>query len=236
MARATFLGRLAGVTQIIFGVLLGVVASFGFEPGFVPRGVVLLVMFALPGIVGLVGVASHRPALLVAAGLTSFVGAFIAFSGVSLIFLVPAFMFLVAAALLAVTARPAGLTGWLVGLGRLTLSAVIVVLLIGTGASALLVTDSGCWSEYRTADGVRIELGPYIADGREMGGDAMSMGCSTGFMSARGVGLAGLLGTGALALALVVARRRPSDPTDEPQVSGSGIHSPSAMPTATNSG
>lgn len=236
MSRATFLGRLAGVTQIIFGVLLGVVASFRFEPGFVPRGAVLLVLFALPGIVGLLGVAARRPALLVAAGLTSFVGAFIAFSGVTLIFLVPAAMFLVAAVLLALTGRPAGFTAWLIALGRLALSVLIVVLLVAAGASAILVTDSGCWSEYRSADGVRIELGPFIADGREMGGNAMSMGCSTGYMSARGVGLGALLGTAALALALVVARRRPSDLTEEPQVSGSGIHSPSATPTATNSG
>jgi len=231
MARAAFIGRLASVTQITFGAILGVVASLGFEPGFVPRGGVLLLLFALPGVIGLMGVAARRPALLLAAFLSSFVGAFIAFSGVTLIFLVPAAMFLVAAAALAVTALPDGSRAWLGAFGRLGLSALVVVLVLAAGASALLVTDSACWTEYATANGPRLEVGPYVTGETEMGGGAMRAGCSTGVLSIRGVGLGALLGVGALALARAVARRRETD-----QVSGSGIHSPSATPTATNSG
>jgi hypothetical protein len=37
---------------------------------------------------------------------------------------------------------------------------------------------------------------------------ALSLNCSTGVISARGVGLAGLLGAGALALSIATGRRR----------------------------
>lgn len=210
VARARFIGRLAGATQIIFGVLLGGVASFGFEPGFVPRGAVLASLFALPGVIGLIGVTARRPSLLLAGALTAFVGAFIAFSGVTLIFLVPALLFLVAAGLSASTARPGDFGAWLGGLGRLALSAVIVVLLVAAGASALLVTDSGCWSEYRTPTGVRVEVEPYSMGEMEVPLGAVMTGCSTGLLTLRGVGAGALLGTGAIGLALLVARRRDS--------------------------
>jgi hypothetical protein len=210
IARARFIGRLAGTTQIIFGVLLGGVASFSFEPGFISRGAVLASLYALPGVIGLIGVTARRPSLLLAAALTAFVGAFIAFSGVTLIFLVPALLFLLAAGLLALTARPADFGASLGGLGRLGLSAVIVVLLVGAGASVLLVTDSGCWSEYPTPAGIRIEVGPFSTGEMQVPSGAVMTECSTGLLTLRGVGAGALLGTGAIGVALVVARRRDS--------------------------
>lgn len=206
--RSQFIGRLAGLTQILFAVIIGGVASLGYEVGVIPRGVVLLVLYSLPGVVGLVGVASRRPALLVAAALISFVGSFIAFSGVTLIFIVPAAMLLVGAVQIAVHGRPDPTEGWLARFLQVGLAAAIVVLVIGAGASALLVTDSGCWTEYRTDLGVRIETGPYSTGEMEVPAGATMTGCSTGLISLRGVGLGGLLGSAALGLALVVARRR----------------------------
>jgi hypothetical protein len=229
VARATFLGRLAATTQIIFGGLLGAVASLGFEPGFVPRGAVLFGTFALPGIVGWIGIRGRRPTLLLAAALGSFVGAFLGFSGVTLIFLAPALLFLVACGLMALTWRPAGASAWLGALVGLGLAGAIVVLVVSAGASALLVTDTGCWSQYQTPTGVRVEIAPYLAGEMEVPPGAAVSGCSSGLLSVRGVGLGVLLGGGAVGLARIVARRRT-------QVSGSGIHSPSATPTATNSG
>lgn len=207
--RSAFIGRLAGITQITFATIIGVLASLQFEAGFVPRGAALLVVFALPGLVGLIGVGARRPALLVAAGMASTVGAFIAFSGVTLIFLIPALLFFAGAIRLAgapeagaARERPLG------GLVQIVLAAAIVVLLLGAGASTLLVTDSGCWTTYRTPTGVRVETGPFSTGEMVVPLGAESATCSTGLLSARGAGLGAVLGGTALALALVTARRR----------------------------
>lgn len=205
--RSQFIGRLAGLTQILFAVIIGGVASLAYEAGLVPRGLVLLVLYALPGVVGLIGVASQRPALLVAAGLISFAGSFIAFSGVTLIFLIPAAMFLFGAVQLAIQGPRKPTEGWLARFGQISLAAAIVVLVIGAGASALLITDSGCWTEYRTGSGgVRIETGPFSTGEMEIPPGATASSCSTGLMSARGTGLAALLAVASFGLAMLAAR------------------------------
>lgn len=206
--RSQFIGRLAGATQIIFAALLAGVSAFHFEPSFVPRSTVVLVVFALPGIVGLIGTRARRPALLIAAGLTSFVGAFIAFSGVTLIFLMPAALFLAGAFRLAWRGPGRRGDGWLGSLAQLGFAAAIVALLIGAGASALLITDSGCWTAFQTPIGVRIELAPWSTGEMEVSSGATVGGCATGLISARGAGLGALLGSAAVGLAGLAARRR----------------------------
>lgn len=208
--RSQFLGRLAGATQIIFAALIAGVAALSFEPGFVPRSVVLLVAFALPGVVGLVGTAARRPALLVAAGTTSAVGAFIAFSGVTLIFLVPAALFFAAAIRLQLAPPSSAGSGWIARVGQLGFAAAIAVLLFGAGAVALLSTDADCWAEYPTPTGIRIEVGPWSTGEISVPSGATSVSCSSGLISARGAGLGALLGTTALGLAFLAARRRES--------------------------
>lgn len=210
IGQVTFLSRLASLTQITFAVLLGGVASFGFEPGFMPRGVVLLILFALPGVVGLIGTKAGRPSLLIAAAATSGVGAFVAFSGVSLIFLVPTVLFAFGTVRLAQHPPPGVREGWVRGFVQAGLAVVIVVLLVGAGTSALLDTEAACWSAYRTAFGVRIERMPYSTGEMEIPGGAIATSCSTGLISARGVGLAGVLAGSALGLAAITAGRRGS--------------------------
>jgi hypothetical protein len=209
--RAQFLGRLASATQLVFAGLFGGLASLQFEPGFVPRGTLLLIVFALPAIVGFTGTTKRRPALLAAAGVTSAIGAFIAFSGVTLIFLMPALLFLVAAVRLALTTTGLALSALLPGIARLVISAAVVVLIVGTEAAGLLITDSACWSEFRGPTGVRIETAPYSTGAMEIPPGATVSGCSTGNISARGVGLAGVLALAALGMTCLVARRPPAD-------------------------
>jgi hypothetical protein len=206
--RSQFIGRLAGATQITFAVLIGAVASFGFEPGFLPRGAVLMAIFALPGVIGLIGTRAGRPALLVAAGLTSAVGSFIAFSGVTLIFLIPSVLFFLGAIRFAAGPPASSRVGVIGGLTQLLIAATIVPLLVGAGASAILLTDSGCWTEYMSSSGIRVEMQPYTNGEIGVPPGASSMGCSTGLISPRGVGLAALLGGAAIGLALVASRRR----------------------------
>lgn len=208
--RSRFAGRLAGLTQVIFAALLGGVSALasGPEPGFMPRWAVLFIVFALPGVVGLIGTQAQRPSLLVAAGVSSAVGAVVAFSGVTLIFLVPAVLFLYGAIRLSSSVQPVGGEGWAGGLAQVGLAAAVAVLLVGAGASAILNTDAACWTEYRTPTGTRIELMPYTSGGVQVPDGATSVSCGTGLISARGVGLAGLLAGSALGLAAIAARRR----------------------------
>jgi hypothetical protein len=209
--RAAFAGRLAGAVQIIFAGLIGGASALagGGSPEFPPRSLVLLVVFAMPGIIGLLGVAQRRPSLLLAAGAAATVGSVIAFSGITLIFLVPAILFFVGAFRIAshgAGAAPRSLGGALAATG---IAIALVVLMIGAGASALLVTDERCWTTYETPGGVRFEPAPYTTGEMQVPTGALSMECSTGAISARGVGLAGLLGGGALGLAMATGRRRP---------------------------
>jgi hypothetical protein len=204
----TFAGRLAAVTQLLFAAILGALASFGFEPGFLPRGAVLLLVFGMPGLVGLIGALRRSPTLQVVASLTSFVGAFIAFSGVTLIFLIPSILFAFGAARLAARGRSGRRPSVGGVLGQLLAAGAIVVLLLGGGASALLVTDQACWAEYPGTGSARVEPFPYTTGEITVPGGATSTGCSTGVISARGVGLAAVLWTGATWLTLRSSRRR----------------------------
>ena len=204
--RGVFLARLGAVTQVVFAALLGIVASFGSEPGFLPRGVVLFVVFSMPGVVGWMGAQRRRPALLVAAGLTSFVGAFVAFSGVTLIFLVPALL-LVIGAVRVVTDVPNRPDPIAPTLGRAVAGVAITVLLLGAGITVLLLTDNACWVEYEVGHRPRIEVLPYTTGEMVAPANATSTSCSTGLISARGVTLGVLLWAGALLLAERSSRR-----------------------------
>jgi hypothetical protein len=210
MRQTRFLGRLAGLTQLVFAGLIAAVSAFASsgDPDFVPRWAVLFLWYALPGVIGLIGVQADRPWLVLVAGLTTAIGASIAMSGVTLIFLVPAILFLFGAARLARSTPSRRGDGWARGLAQLGLAAAIAVLVVGAGAALLVNTDSACWTEYRTAAGVRIELLPFMTDGVQVPDGATSVSCSTGLITARGVGLAGLLGGAALGLAAIGARRR----------------------------
>ena len=206
-----FIGHLACVTQLTFAVLIGAVASIRFEPGFAPRGTVLLVLYALPGLVGLLGVAARRPALLLAAGVASLIGAFVAFSGVTLIFVIPGLLFVAGAVRLVGAATGAVHDGWISGIAQGVLATAIVALFIGAGATVLLETDSGCWSAIRTPVGLRLERAPFATGEVALPFDAVSVGCSTGLISARGVALGTFLVGAGLVLAAVAARRPRAD-------------------------
>lgn len=219
MRLAQRLGRYAAVTQLVFAGVLGGVASLHAEPGVVPRGPVLLVIFALPAVVGWLGLDRGRPALVAAAALTSGIGALIAFSGVTLIFLLPASMFFASALALTVPGDGERRGSIITGVGQLALAAVISTLIVGAGASALLITDSSCWIVHQTAFGSTIEAMPWSTGEMTLPLDAMSGGCSTGQLSPRGIGLGALLAVVALGLAAFAARR-PVQPAIDPPAPG----------------
>ncbi|HJP70560.1 MAG TPA: hypothetical protein VJ975_02480 [Candidatus Limnocylindria bacterium] len=93
---------LAGVAlqlglAVLFAVLAGSRGTFPAPPEPIPRGAALGILFALPGIVAAIGVASRDRGALTAAALLALAGSVIAFSGVTVVFAVPALLFAVAA-------------------------------------------------------------------------------------------------------------------------------------------
>jgi hypothetical protein len=222
MRRAVRLGRLAAVTQLVFAGVLSGFASLHAEASLVQRGAVLFGIFALPCVVGWAGAVRRRPALVGAAALTSGIGAFTAFSGVTLIFLMPAAMFLASALLLVIPApgEPSG--GLVSGGAQLVLAAAICVLVVSAGASALLITDSACYVLHQTPTGSSMEVLPYSEGGMTHAGDVTRGGCSTGLISVRGAGLGALLATLALGLVGTAARRRAAGPSVGPMSVASG--------------
>ena len=204
-----FIGRLASVTQLIFAALLGGVPLLSglinsvTTPDIVPRGLVIWGLFSLPGLVGLVALREQRPTLLLAAGAASGLGSIIAFSGVTLIFLIPTTMFVAAGPRLEARKFVAGKAKIsAAGLTQMGIAIAVLVLIVGAGISALLTTESACWTAYRTPTGVRIEPAPYSTGEMTVPEGAESSGCTTGLLSGRGIGLGALLGLGALALAV----------------------------------
>lgn len=211
-----FLGRVAVGIQLLCVVLIGAIALGAgrdtAQPELLPRPLIVLAAYAGPAIVGWLGVRRREPSLLVAAAATTFAGSFIAFSGVTLIFLVPAVLFAAGAvALEAAQADGRREDGVVAGLGRLLAAALIAALLLGAGAAALLVTDSACWNTYPGVSGPTFEMLPFSNELSPPPG-ATSAGCSTGLISVRGVALAGILWVAAVGLADLASRRRPGLP------------------------
>ena len=210
----TFVGRLACLTQGMFATIIGALASSvgSSSPDFLPRGLVLLGIFGLPAVVGLLGVRGRRPALLVAAALTAGLGSFIAFSGVSLIFLVPATLFAFGAVKLAGPGDGGGArrSSWwpLRLIAQAGLAATLFGLMVGAGSAALLVTDEGCWTTTLTPTGVGYALEPMATGEVSLPEGVGAYGCSSGLISARGVALGGVLAGGAIGLGYLTSRRR----------------------------
>lgn len=200
-------GRLASLVQFLFAGIIAVVSAVatGSSPDLVPRWLVLFVVYSLPGAIGFLGVQGRRPWLLIAAGMTAGVGSVLAMSGVTLIFLLPAVLFMYGAARLSGVPAPADDSRWSGSLVQAGLALAILVLLVGAGASALLITDAACWTEYQTLSGVRIGLMPFSSGGMQVPEDATAVSCSSGVISARGLGLAGLLGGAALVLGAIAS-------------------------------
>ena len=206
-----FVARLGALTQLVFAALIGGVSALAGspQPDFVARPLVLLALYALPGLVGLLAIDRRRPGLLVAAGMAAAVGSLIAFSGVTLIFLVPAALMLAGAA----AVRPAAAT-WVGGLVGGARAVLVVSLLLGAGWSALLITDERCWTWKEAPGGVVMEPAPLSTG--EMSITVTDVGsgygCSNGVISARGVGLGLVLGLVALVVAGWQGRRQPAGP------------------------
>ncbi len=158
------------------------------------------VLWAGPGVVGLIGTARRRRDVLLGAGIACLPMAMLAFSGVTFVLLVPGILFMYAGLRDPDRGRP--LSGTSRGRGLVT--AAIAILLMA-GIASLFVRQTACWEQL--ADGT-IRDRPDLVDSVEGGGiavgtgDVVASGCWSGEIALAGSVLAvtGVIAAGGLAL------------------------------------
>lgn len=138
------LGFAGGVTDLVLaGMFAALVAFLGStplpSPDAILRPFAMGVLYATPGIIGLIGTYGRRRSLLIGAALPLFPGAILSWSGVTLLFLVPAGLLLAAAAVAPASSAPRAL-----GLGAIR-STVVAGLILAAGWAALFgFTEQRC--------------------------------------------------------------------------------------------
>lgn len=144
------LAVLAIAANIGLSALLGVfllIATAWPAGDVVPRPILVATLFGAPAIVAELGRRSARRQLIAAAGIGLVPQSFLAFSGVTLIFVIPAAMYLAAAARQPASRPPSA--GPNRGLGLILAVATVVIpclLVAATVAALIVLTGSGCWS------------------------------------------------------------------------------------------
>ena len=148
-------------TAGVFAALLLVAASESADV--VPRPLFLGVLYATPGLVGLIGAKAHQAWLLLAGGLALIPGAFLSFTGVTMIFLLPAALMIVGATRVE---PPPGRRriGLVTGVAALLIAGLIVaagwVALFGMTVSACRLLPDGetCGDRMMSGAGLTVAL------------------------------------------------------------------------------
>src|SRR4051795_12524437 len=85
-------GLIGAMSDIGFAIVLGVLLAFATEwiGDALPRPLVIALLYATPGLIGLLGVVANRPWLLIAGALPLFPAAGLSLTGATLVFLLPA--------------------------------------------------------------------------------------------------------------------------------------------------
>jgi hypothetical protein len=197
------LGWLAGglTLAIAFGLTaLGARSQAGPGPGMTPAAVVgFFVLWAGPGVVGLIGTARRRRDVVLGAGIACLPMAMLAFSGVTFVLLVPGILFLYTGLREPDPGRaPAGT-------GRRGLVTATIAILLMAGIAGLFLRQTACWEQL--ADGT-IRDRPDLVDSVDGGGiavgagDVVASGCSSGDIAPAGtvIAVAGVVAAAGLAL------------------------------------
>jgi hypothetical protein len=182
------LASIAGASVIAFAVAIWLLAgqSDGSEPpDLISRPLASAVLLGAPGLVGLIGAATGRRTVLVAAGVTCLFQSAISVSGVTLIYLVPAILFLRSA-----TDEGGSSSSEPIRPLRVALAAVVAVPI-----ALILILNVGFLGV------VLLAIVAGLASSRRRGGQSLGL---TGGEAARGAAIV-LLVVGAWAATLVLA-------------------------------
>jgi len=161
--------------SVVLGILLAVNSDWSGDAA--PRPVVIGILFATPGLIGLFGALAERPWLLIAGSLPLFPAAGISNSGATLVFLLPAALMTVGAM------RMIGLPNMpRTTAGNVASAVAITVLVLVAGWAVLIgLTEPVCHA---------------VSGGQE---------CGSGYISVNGLIVAGGCLIAALAIAIVGA-------------------------------
>jgi hypothetical protein len=156
----------------------------------------------VPAVIAFVGAIRRSGPILIAAGVSCLLQAFVAFSGVTIPFVVPALLLLALGAEQQHRVR------------KRALVAGVLVIFLGLGAwfATLGMTETTCWVARTTPDGsVVYEALPIPADAEfgpngghvelELAATDLGQGCADGQLTVQGAGVAAVLGIGAIAFA-----------------------------------
>jgi hypothetical protein len=162
-------GLIGGLLDLAGALLLGSFLFFASDLAgdAAPRPLVIGVLFATPGVIGLIGVASEQPWLLMAGALPLFFGAGLSNSGATLVFLAPAGLLLLGMVRMLERPEPQRITfANTVGAIAITLLVVFAgwISLIGMTASVCQPVSGGqaCGSGYISTAGVLIGAGCLV--------------------------------------------------------------------------
>lgn len=156
------------------------------------RAVGLTALFLLPAALAGLGAWRGSTPLLLVAGLICALQSFVAFSGVSLIFLLPAVLLFVAA----------GRTKRRMTRSRERVGAVVVLLFaIGAWVAPFALSETQCWRTTTQPDGSVVTTRIPAADSTTLGPTDVAAGCDGGAWTTEGVALEVGLVAGVLAVA-----------------------------------
>jgi hypothetical protein len=174
-------GLIGAMSDIGFSVVLGIFLAVGtdWSGDAAPRPVVVGILYATPGLIGLIGVLAERPWLLIAASLPLFPAAGLSDSGATLVFLLPAALMTVGAMRMINLPNIQRMTAANVG----SAIAITVLILLAGWAVLIGMTEPACHP---------------VAGGQA---------CGSGYISVNGVIVAGGCLLAALAIAVIGSGR-----------------------------
>lgn len=172
--RSVDVGLVGALADLLLAGILGAFLMVATDPtgDAVPRPIVLAVLYATPGLIGLIGVRARRPWVLVAAALPLLPGSVLSY-GVTLVFVAPAAVMLIGASDMHRASGRQGNRAW----GAAAAFVVAALVILAGWAAVIGLTEPGC---------VAIP-----------GGES----CSSAYVSIRGVLVAGACLLCALAIA-----------------------------------
>lgn len=194
------LAILAVLVIVAYGLFVAALPLFLYDetqpPWVAFRPVALFVLFAIPAAIGLVGAATRRRSLFVAAGVICLLQSYLSFSLVTLGFMVPALILLTLG----------GSDRW-PNAARETrrsviASIVVVGLTLGAWAATLAFTEDVCWSATRASNGSLTYQQIPVTAVMTVPAGGFASGCDGGTLTIEGMGVGGVLAVGAIAIAM----------------------------------
>lgn len=201
-------GIIAGYALVVGAISAGAIGLQGsteFEPPHaVPRPIFLAILLMLPALVAGIGAVRRSRPVLIAAGVLCLGQSLIAFSGVTIPFVVPAYL------LLAIGGQGLGIET-----SRRAVAGGVFVVLLGIAAwvAPFAMTETICWLARTGADGAVVYTRIPVTDTFTLDSGDLASGCDGGDLTVQGVGLAAVLGIGAVAIAALASTRSSTSET-----------------------